>query len=420
MSRIVIFGAGSRGDVQPCAALGRALREQGDEVRLVASARYAPLAAAAGLELAPLTADPADILESDAGRELLAGGRNPVKFLSGFRRILGPMAERLLAECSDACKGADLILGPTFCYLPMHLGEHLRVPWGLIHFQPSQPTGAFPHPFVPQARLLGRWGNRISYLAVEQIAWQLSRPFLNPWRAAALGLDRLPLHGGLPSGGRPPRGGPVLACFSPAVVPRPKDWPSHVSMTGYWFLDENGWEPPNDLADFLAAGPPPVYVGFGSMVPEDPELTRLTIRAALRLAGVRGVVQGDPDTSDEHVHAARDVPHSWLFPRMAAVVHHGGAGTTAAGLRAGVPTVVCPFFGDQPYWGERVASLGAGPDPLPFRAMTAPLLASRLRRAIQDEKITDRAARLARRIQAENGIERALQIINSTIRTGGN
>lgn len=409
MSRIVIFAAGSRGDIQPCVALGRALRARGDEVRLVASARYAPMAVAAGLELAPLTADPTEILESDAGQELLAGGRNPVKFLGGFRRILGPMAERLLAECSDACKGADLILGPTLGFLPRHIGEHLGVPWALIHFQPSEPTGAFPHPFVPQARMLGPWGRRASFRAVDEIAWQLSRPFINPWRDASLGLPRLPLRGRRPDG-------PVLACFSPAVVPRPADWGPGVHLTGYWFLDEPEWEPPAELAEFLAAGPAPVYVGFGSMVPKDSAMTDLTVRTALKLAGVRGIVQGDPATSDEHVLAVRDVPHAWLFPRMAAVVHHGGAGTTAAGLRAGVPTVVCPFFGDQPYWGERVAALGAGPRPLPFRAMTVPRLAARIRRAVQDPDVADRADDLGRRIRAEDGVGRAREVIDTLLR----
>lgn len=409
MSRIVIFAAGSRGDIQPCVALGRALRARGDEVRLVASARYAPMAVAAGLELAPLTADPTEILESDAGQELLAGGRNPVKFLGGFRRILGPMAERLLAECSDACKGADLILGPTLGFLPRHIGEHLGVPWALIHFQPSEPTGAFPHPFVPQARMLGPWGRRASFRAVDEIAWQLSRPFINPWRDASLGLPRLPLRGRRPDG-------PVLACFSPVVVPRPADWGPGVHLTGYWFLDEPEWEPPAELAEFLAAGPAPVYVGFGSMVPKDSAMTDLTVRTALKLAGVRGIVQGDPATSDEHVLAVRDVPHAWLFPRMAAVVHHGGAGTTAAGLRAGAPTVVCPFFGDQPYWGERVAALGAGPRPLPFRAMTVPRLAARIRRAVQDPDVADRADDLGRRIRAEDGVGRAREVIDTLLR----
>lgn len=410
MSRIAIFAAGSRGDIQPCAALGRVLRRRGDEVRLVASARYSPMVVAAGLELAPLTADPTEILESDAGQELLAGGRNPVKFLGGFRRILGPVAERLLAECLDACKGADLVLGPTLGFLPRHIGEHLGVPWALIHFQPSQPTRAFPHPFVPQARILGPWGNRASFLAVDQIAWLLSRPFINPWRDEVLGLRRLPVRGGRADGG------PVLACFSPVVVPRPRDWPSNVNVTGYWFLDEPDWVPPKELADFLAAGPPPVYVGFGSMVPRDAEMTAMVVRAALKLAGVRGIVQGDPDTSDDQVLAVRDVPHSWLFPRMAAVVHHGGAGTTAAGLRAGVPTVVCPFFGDQPYWGERVAALGAGPAPLPFRTLTVPRLASRIRLAVQDQGMADRANELGLRIRDEDGVGRAQEIIDSLLR----
>ncbi|WP_067450192.1 glycosyltransferase [Actinomadura macra] len=409
MRRIVIFSAGSRGDIQPCVALGRALRAAGDEVRLVASARYAPMAAAAGLELAPLTVDPTEILESDAGQELLAGGRNPVTFLRGFRWILRPLAERLLAECLDACKGADLVLGPTLAFLPEHIGQHLGIPWALIHFQPSQPTTAFPHPFVPQARLLGPWANRTSFHAVEQIAWQLSRPFINPWRDQVLGLHRIPMQGA-----RHDRA-PVLACFSPVVVPRPKDWPPYVTMTGYWFLDEPDWEPPGEVAEFLAAGPAPVYVGFGSMVPKDARLTGQIVRTALRLAGVRGVVQGDPASSDERVLAVRDVPHSWLFPRTAAVVHHGGAGTTAAGLRAGVPSVVCPFFGDQPFWGERVAALGAGPRPLPFRTLTVARLAARIRHAVQDGEMAERAKSAARRIQDEDGVARAREIIDNLL-----
>ncbi|MFC4909022.1 glycosyltransferase [Actinomadura gamaensis] len=404
---IVIFAAGSRGDIQPCVALGRALAARGDRVRLVASARYAPLASASGLELAPLTVDPTEILTSDAGQELLAGGRNPVRFLTGFRRILGPVARRLLDECLDGSKDADLLLGPTLGLLPRHLGEHLDVPWALIHFQPSRPTAAFPHPFVP--RSLGRAGNRASFAAVDQIAWQLSRPFLNPWRREALGLPPLPVRG-------PGRDDAlVLACFSEHVVPRPADWPAHVHLTGYWTLDDPSFEPPDDLAAFLAAGPPPVYVGFGSMVPKDARLTDLTVRTALRVAGVRGIVQGDPATSDGDVLAVRDVPHTWLFPRMAAVVHHGGAGTTAAGLRAGVPSVVTPFFGDQPYWGERVAALGAGPAPVPFRTLTVPRLASAIRRATGDDAIRTRAADLGERLRAEDGVARAVTLLDRVL-----
>ncbi|MBO2452893.1 glycosyltransferase family 1 protein [Actinomadura barringtoniae] len=407
--RIVIFAAGSRGDIQPCIALGQALALRGDRVRLVASSRYEGLVSAAGLELAPLTADPTEILDSEAGQELLAGGRNPVKFLGGFRRIIGPMAERLLAECLDACKGADLLLGPTLGFLPQHIGEHLGIPWALIHFQPSEPTGAFPHPFVPQARALGPWANRASFMAIDQVAWQLSRPFINPWRRNELGLEAFSLRGPMRRVRNERR--PVLACFSPAVVPRPSDWPSHVHLTGYWFLDEPAWQPPKELENFLAAGTAPVYVGFGSMRPKDPAMTDRVVRTALRLAGVRGIVQGDPETSDERVFAVRDVPHSWLFPRMAAVVHHGGAGTTAAGLRAGVPSVITPFFGDQPYWGERVTALGAGPKPVPFASMTVPRLARAVRQAVGSQDIAERAAEVGRRISAEDGVAKACALL---------
>ncbi|GAA2609923.1 glycosyltransferase [Actinomadura fulvescens] len=411
--RIVIFAAGSRGDIQPCVALGQALVARGDQVRLVASNRYARLALSAGLELAPLTADPTEILESDAGQELLAGGRNPVKFLGGFRRILGPMAERLLSECLAACKDADVILGPTLGFLPQHIGEHLGVPWAFVHFQPSQPTGAFPHPFMPRARLLGAWANKASFLAVDQIAWQLSRPFINPWRRDELRLSPLSPRGPMHKVRDERR--PVLACFSPAVVPRPADWPSYVHVTGYWFLDEPEWQPPGDLTDFLASGPAPVYAGFGSMVPKDADMTGRIVRAALRLAGVRGIVQGDPATSDDDILAVDDVPHSWLFPRMAAVVHHGGAGTTAAGLRAGVPTVVTPFFGDQPFWGERVAALGAGPAPVPFSSLTVPRLAAAIRRATGSQDIAYQAADLGLRIKAEDGVAKACALLDSLV-----
>lgn len=411
---VVVFAAGSRGDIQPCVALGQGLAARGDRVRMIASARYAALVAAAGLELAPLTADPAEILHTEEGQQLLAGGRNPVKFLRNFRRILGPLAERSLAEILDACKDADLLLCPTAGFLGEHLGEHLGIPWALVHFQPSEPTRAFPHPLVPQGRLLGPWGNRKSFQAVDQVAWQLARPFINPWRQAELGLGKLPLRGPMHRVRRDRR--PALCCFSPAVVPRPADWPPYVHVTGYWFLDESGYQPPEELTRFLDAGPPPVYVGFGSMVPPDRAMADRLVRTALRLAGVRGVLQADPQegpaASEDDMFAVADVPHSWLFPRMAAVVHHGGAGTTAAGLRAGVPTVVCPFFGDQPYWGERVAALGAGPRPLPFRDLSVPKLAAALRQAVEHPPIRAGAAALGRRISTEDGVSRACDVLD--------
>lgn len=409
MSRlVVIIAAGSRGDIQPCVALGRGLSARGDKVRLVASSRYEPLVAEAGLEFAPLTADPTEILTSDEGQEWLAGGRNPVRFLTGLKKIVGPMADRLLAELLAACRDADLLITPTLGFLGEHLGDHLGIGRALVHFQPSQPTRAFPHPLLPQARLLGGAANRLSFGAVDQVAWQLLRPFINPWRAAELGLPKLPLHG--PMRRVRTEGRPVLCCFSETVVPRPADWPPYVHVTGYWFLDEApGWSPQPELAAFLADGPPPVYVGFGSMVPKDAAATGAIVRAALRRAGVRGIVS-DGESADD-ILAVRDVPHAWLFPKMAAVVHHGGAGTTAAGLRAGVPTLVCPFFGDQPYWGERVHALGAGPVPQPIRKLTVAALATAIRTAVDSPGMRERAQDIARHLEEEDGVAHACDVI---------
>jgi UDP:flavonoid glycosyltransferase YjiC (YdhE family) len=311
-------------------------------------------------------------------------------------------------------------VAPTLGFLGEHMAERLGVPSALIHVQPSQPTTAFPHPFVPQARLLGGAGNRWSFHAVEQLAWQLVRPFINQWRTEILDLHPLPVRGPAHRFRRDRR--PVLCSFSRFVVPRPPDWPRYVHVTGHWFADlDEGWTPPPALTALLAAGRPAVYVGFGSMAPKDPARIGSVVRTALRRAGVRGVVLGDPATSDDEVVAVRSIPHSWLFPQLSAVVHHGGAGTTAAGLRAGVPAIVCPFFGDQPFWGERIAALGAGPAPIPIGRLTADALAAAIEAAVGPggpaAAIRRRAACLGRQIRAEDGVSRACDVLDTVTRS---
>ncbi|GAA0345901.1 glycosyltransferase [Actinoallomurus spadix] len=394
---IVIFAAGSRGDVQPCVALGRGLAERGHGVRLIIATGQEPLAA--GLDTTVLSVDPARLLETDEVREWLRRGHNPLTFVAGFRRVIRPMAEMLLGEILAGCKDADLLVFPTLGFVGHHLAEYLGIDHALIHFQPSQPTSAFRHPLV--SRACG--ANRLSYHLVEQLAWQLIRPILSTWRRDTLALPKPPLGGPV----RTVRDVPVLACFSEAVVPRPPDWPPHVHVTGYWFLDEPAWTPDPRLTDFLAAGPPPVYVGFGSMTPPRPEAMVATVRAALRAAGLRGILAFGEDGADDDVLTVGDVPHSWLLPRTLAAVHHGGAGTTAAALRAGIPAVVCPFFGDQGFWGGRVAALGAGPAPLPIKRLAPEPLTARITAAAGDERMRRRAAELGRRIAAEDGVGRA-------------
>ncbi|GAA3130850.1 glycosyltransferase [Planomonospora alba] len=404
--KVAILAFGSRGDTQPCAALGAGLAARGHRVTVVAAERYGALVGEAGLPTSPLSVDPERIVESEEGQAWLRSG--PAGFVRGFRRVVEPLAERLAAEVDAACAGADLVLAPALGWFGRHLSERYGMPYALLHFQPGEPTRDFPNPLVP-LRTLGPWGNRASYALVEGLSRVLLGRMVDRLRGRVLGLG--PMRGDPFRRARAERV-PVLCGVSRAVVGRPADWPAHVHLTGYWFA-ERAWSPPPELEAFLAAGPPPVYVGFGSMAPADPAATAGTVVAALRAAGARGVLQGLPYGGADDMLVIGEADHGWLFPRTAAVVHHGGAGTTAAGLRAGVPSVVCPFFSDQPFWGARVALLGAGPAPPPARRLTAGALAGRAAAALRDAGMRGAAARLGERLRSEDGVARACDILGA-------
>ncbi|MFF5207937.1 glycosyltransferase [Streptosporangium sp. NPDC000396] len=402
--RIAVLAFGSRGDTQPCVALGAGLAARGHRVTVVASERYGALVGDAGLELAPVGVDPLEIVESEEGQAWLRSG--PAGFVRGFRGIVEPLAEQLVTEVDKVCADADLVLSPALGGFGHHLSERYGMPYALLHFQPSEPTRTFPNPLVP-LRTLGGVGNRASYALVEGLSWLMLGRMVNRLRRKVFALG--PMRGSPFRRARADRV-PVLCGVSPSVVARPADWPNYVHLTGFWSL-ERAWTPEPELVAFLDAGPPPVYVGFGSMVPADPAGTAETVVAALRLAGVRGVLQGLPYGGADDMFVIGDADHQRLFPRMAAVVHHGGAGTTGSGLRAGVPGVVCPFFSDQPFWGARVALLGAGPAPLPVRRVTVEALAERVALAVRDRGIRAAAARLGELLRAEDGVGRACEVL---------
>ncbi len=405
-----MLAMGSRGDIQPCVALAQEFGARGHEVTLVAPERYERLAVGRyerpGVRFAALGVDPVAIVESEEGQAWLRSG--PLGFVRGLRAVVEPLAATLLTEVDAACADAELVLAPALGSFGRHLHERYGMPYGILQFQPSEPTGEFPNPLIPR-RTLGRIGNRASYAAVERLGWLMLAPMVNRLRGQVLGLR--PLRGSPFAADRRDRV-PVLCGVSPLVVPRPYDWPDYVHLTGYWCLSPDpGSSLPSDLAGFLDDGPPPVYVGFGSMVPDEPEAVAEQVVAAVRLAGVRAVVQGLPVAASADVCPVGEVTHEVLFPRMAAVVHHGGAGTTAAGLAAGVPNVVCPFFSDQPFWGRRVAVLGAGPPPLPIRALSGRSLAARLRAV---PEYNDKAAQLGKLLKVERGVKNAVDLIEGS------
>ncbi|HRE28351.1 MAG TPA: glycosyltransferase [Anaerolineales bacterium] len=244
----------------------------------------------------------------------------------------------------------------------------------------------------------------------------------NDFRVKTLGLRPLSAFAD-PT--RLPDGSPmtVLYPYSSHLVPVPDDFPANVHVTGYWFLDaEPGWQPSEALQRFLESGPPPVYIGFGSMGGMRPKQRTQAVLEALAATGQRGLLAsgwGGLGAADlpENVHMLSAAPHDWLFPRMNAIVHHGGAGTTAAALRAGRPSVICPFLGDQPFWGWAVAQAGAGPEPIPQHRLTAKRLADALAIAVNDQDLRHRAERLGAQIRAEDGIANAIALLTATAST---
>jgi sterol 3beta-glucosyltransferase len=286
------------------------------------------------------------------------------------------------------------------------IAEGLRIPAIGVFSQPIEPTGEFPPILGNSARSLGRWGNRISA--------DLALRTLTPYRkASALARSHYHLSGGV----RLNRTQRVLHGFSPAVLSRPADWRAGLDVVGYWWpYQDESWTPPAALTDFIEAGQPPVFLGFGSMAGGQSGWLTDLIHGAVRKAGVRAVIQAgwaavDADGAD--LLTIGDTPHEWLFPRMAAVVHHGGAGTTAAGLRAGRPSVLTPIYADQPLWGSRVHALGAGPAALPLRKLTADALAAAIRDAVDNERYRAAADDLSRRIATEDAITPVLATLEA-------
>ncbi|WP_030017119.1 glycosyltransferase [Streptomyces monomycini] len=413
--KILVTAAGSYGDVAPYTGLGARLQEAGHTVALAADASYAPLVRAAGLEFRALPADPRRERSGASG-----GKRELMRRAAAFTRQLGPG----LADA--AAQGADLLLlSATTAPLGRHAAEAMGIPSLDLPLQPNAPTGAFP-PVVAGTRSLGRRGNRAAGRLSLRVVDRLYADGVRELRAQ-LGLPLL--SAGALRRRRDADRRPVLHGVSPALVPRPADWRPGLELVGNWwpYTAPDAALPPA-LEDFLAAGPPPVFVGFGSMAAgarDDGTAARLTanVVAALRRARVRGVLQSGwaglagPETGDDLLTVG-EVPHALLFPRTAAVVHHAGAGTTAAALRAGVPAVPVPVTADQPFWAARLAALGAGTGPVPFRALaeeegTPDLLAEAVARAVREPAYRTAATGIARHMEAEDGAGEVLKAVEN-------
>jgi sterol 3beta-glucosyltransferase len=407
---ITLLTWGTRGDVQPYLALGLELRQRGHRVVLAANLNHVPWMARVGLELRALPLDVQAAFESEEARRWLAAGRTTV-FLRWLSSIEHGLREPLTAALVDACQGADLIVAThLLAHRAAALAEKLDVPALRVSTFPTAITGEYPTPFLMNGmpRLPGRTLRRLSHRLIKTVALRGQRADLQELRRR-LGLQPLVRDA---EDHLVARGIRTLNVFSPSLLPRPADWPEHQVITGHCrlpaearlALGEAGL--PADLGGWLEAGPPPVFFGFGSMPVEDPPYTLAMVGEVCRRLGLRALVgagwsrYGRPEDPDTRV--VESCNHDLVFPRCCAVVHHGGAGTTATGLTAGRPTVVASVFADQPLWGDRVARLGVG-STLPFQRLTAPRLAAALADALSPA-VVETARELGERLRAEDGL----------------
>jgi sterol 3beta-glucosyltransferase len=415
--RIAIIAMGSRGDVQPYLALGKGLKSAGHFIRLITHENFEQLVKSHGLEFSPVKGNVQEVMESPELRKLLEQG-NFLAINAYTAKIVQDISIDWARDGIVACQGVDLIIaGVGGLYLAISLAQKLNIPFLQAYIFPFTPTTAFPAIVLPQSiSRLGGTINRLSHHLFRQLMWQGFQKADRLARQQVLNLPPAPFWGSYNS----PilHEYPTLYGFSSSVIPQPADW-HNTQVTGYWFLDEAAdWTPPTAITNFLDSGAPPVYIGFGSMGSRKPQETADLVLAALARTGQRGILQSgwgglSQDNLPDTVCMVDSVPHSWLFPRVAAVVHHGGAGTTAAGLRAGVPSIVIPFFGDQLFWGQRVEKLGAGTAPIPRQQLTVERLAQAIHRAVTDPVMRQNAANLGVRIQTEDGIANAVRVIGS-------
>ncbi len=408
--RICILTFGTRGDVQPFIALGVGLKAAGHTVLVATLEEFKPSVVGYGLQHETLRGDYLKAAQSTIGSKR----GNPLKLIRQYIE----MARDTLEDEWASAQGCEVFIYNSAAIGGYHIAEKLPVPSFAAFPTPLySPTGEFPSPFFPFSNL-GPF-NRMSHRLFTKMGPSLYRRAINDWRKEALGLP--PAKGETMLRGNPVK---ILYAYSESVLPRPADWDESSIVTGYWFLAApDGWQPDPALVEFLQAGPPPVYVGFGSMFMDGGESKTRIVAEALRLAGQRGVLAtgwgGMAAASlPEDIFVLDAVPHDWLFPQVAAIVHHGGAGTTGASLRAGKPTIICPFVGDQPFWGRRVAALGVGPLPVPQFRLTSERLANAIRRVVDDSAMRQRAARLGERLRAEDGVGRAVAYINEHLGTG--
>lgn len=404
--KIAVVTYGTEGDARPLAALCRSLDEAGHASVLLADASTLGAAQRLGVRSQALAGDMQGALAN-----VIALGDRPSAAMNALAAIANTHAAAWLRQTIDAAKGCDaLVCSGLAAFVGLSAAEALRVPAIGAGMFPLTPTAEFASPFLPPARV-PRFLRRASHHFVNAMLWRAFRPAVNAARAEVCGL---------PARRAMWNTHPMLYGVSPSLVPQPADWPDNAMVCGQWIPGaEESWRAPPALSEFLAAGEPPVYVGFGSMTGFDKDRLRAAViegvagRRALLNPGWGGFdTQGLPS----NFHVVGDTPHDWLFPRTALVVHHGGSGTSHSAARAGVPSVVVPFAGDQFFWAHRLAEAGVAPTAVAASRLRADDLARGIAFA-GDAQVRARAQALGQRMRAEDGLGQAVRAIERSVAT---
>jgi sterol 3beta-glucosyltransferase len=402
MAAIMVLTAGSTGDFEPFAALAERLARRGHTVTLTADEGFERLAPDSPVEFAPIRADFQSLMPT------------PERKRPSIRGEVFPVMRTMLEDSWTVARSRqlDVIVAHQKSLAAPHLAEKLDIPHVRALTVPMlTPTREFPLPGIVR-RNLGAVLNRASYRLVNL----LTRPYaglIRDWRSESLALRPR---------ANPPAPVRTLYCYSPNLVATPLDWPPNTIATGFWLREERSDAKPlnPDLESFLATGAPPIYIGFGSSVGPNPAHLGAVVGDAVGQVGIRAVIASGWGAlsgvqSNSKMMVIKSAPHRSLFPRVSAVVHHGGAGTTAAGLLASRPTIICPFQGDQHFWGAAVHRAGAGPEPMPVNKLATSRLASAIQTANDDADMRARAAELSERIAQENGADRACEQIERAL-----
>jgi UDP:flavonoid glycosyltransferase YjiC (YdhE family) len=410
--KITIATVGTRGDVQPYVALGSGLQEAGNQVQIATDPLFKDFIEKAGLGFAPVAADPRKAMQEDI-RQI---GSNPARLLRWIEDQFTPLARQYFIDMRVACQDTEAILVSALAFAAMHVAQSLGIPSLATYLYPITPTLAFPSMVAANSpgwlSSIG-WFNWLSFRLYNLAFFRIMLPVVNQLREEELGLPPVPwnYYSKIDISEVP-----IIYGYSKHVIPKPADWGDHLHVTGYWFLDDPNWNPPIELTRFLESGPKPIYIGFGSMVDEEARKTTEIVLEALEMANRRAILHGGwSDLGAAHlpdeVFKVGDVPHEWLFPRMAGIIHHGGAGTTAAALRAGVPSVIVSYFADQPFWAQQVHQLGCSPKPISRKNLSATNLAKAIQEATRNESIINNSSSLGDKIRTENGIKIAVERI---------